>query len=164
MEQAHNSRIIQLYLPEQEGQAVPDHMKREQQTALKDLMQNSHFQPLNDNAGPYEVNLSIEDNRMVLRMRNARAEDLSILVLSLKPYRRIIQDYFLMIESYEKARRESGKEKLEAIDMGRRGLHDEGAHLLIERLKDKVDMDFETARRFFTLICVLHKNNIRMLR
>lgn len=129
---------------------------QEQETIIRDLLARGHFQPLNDNNGPYEITLSLEDNRLVIRTRNSRAQDLSMLVLAVKPYKRLIQDYYMMIESYEHARRHATREKLEAIDMGRRGIHNEGATLLRERLKDKIDMDFETARGFFTLICVLH--------
>ncbi|HEY8191938.1 MAG TPA: UPF0262 family protein [Alphaproteobacteria bacterium] len=138
-------------------------LQDERRAALADLLGNSHFQPRNDNCGPYALQISIEEGRLLLRMRNARHEELSMLVLSLKPYRRMIQDYFLMLESYDSARHHATREKLEAIDMARRALHNEGAELLIARMEDKIDMDFETARRLFTLICVLHRNNIRLL-
>lgn len=137
---------------------------KEREAALSDLLHQSHFQPRNDNYGPYAVQLSVEDSRLVLRMKNARAQELNALVLSLKPYRRLIQDYFLMLQSYEQARQHATREKLEAIDMARRALHNEGAELLISRLTDKIDMDFETARRFFTLICALDKTNVDMMR
>lgn len=139
-------------------------LEQEQEAALRDLAKLGHFQPLNDTHGPYDLTLSIEEHRLVVRMKNAKKDELSTLVLSLKPYRRLIQDYFLMLESYEKARHEAVCSKLEAIDMARRGVHNEAAELLIERLRDKIDMDFETARRFFTLICVLHKTNVNLLR
>ena len=99
---------------------------------------------------------------LVLRIRNTDGHDLPMLVLSLKPYRRVIEDYFLIIASYEEARRNGVLQKLETIDMARRGLHNEGAELLRERLADKIDMDFETARRFFTLICALHRNHVKL--
>jgi uncharacterized protein (UPF0262 family) len=162
MRAKQTNRIVKLHILEENSVVYPNHMERERETALKDLMQDSHFQPLNDNNGPYEVALSIEESRLVLRMKNAIDQELSILVLSLRPYRRIMQDYFMMISSYEQARKSSTQEKLEAIDMGRRGLHNEGAELLMERLKDKIDMDFDTARRFFTLICSLHRTGIRL--
>lgn len=159
------SRISALFISCEAGGAVlPDHMKREQQSALADLLHQSHFQPRNDNYGPYELSLSIEDARLVFRVKNAQAESLSALVLSLKPYRRLIQDYFLMLQSYEQARQHATREKLEAIDMARRALHNEGAELLISRLTEKIDLDFETARRLFTLICVLHRNASVLIR
>lgn len=138
-------------------------LRKEQELAINDLIRQSVFQPLNDNHAPYALRLSIEDGKLVIRMRNAQETDLSMLVLSLKPYRRLIQDYFLMLQSYEAARHHATREKLEAIDMGRRGLHNEGAELLIARLKNKIEIDFETARRLFTLICALHRNTIRLL-
>lgn len=139
-------------------------LEQEQEAALRDLARLGHFQPLGDDNGPYDLVLSIEENRLVMRITNAGGQELNTLVLSLKPYRRLIQDYFLMLESYERARHEAICSRLEAIDMGRRGIHNEGAELLISRLRDKIDMDFETARRFFTLICVLHKTNVSLLR
>lgn len=137
-----------------------NHLVKEQETALNDLVKDSFFQPENDNAGPYDVTLAIEDHRLVIYLKNANDEDLSTLILSLKPYKRLIQDYFLMIQSYEHARHEGNREKLEAIDMGRRGVHNEGAELFMERLKNKINMDFETARKLFTLICVLNKKEV----
>jgi uncharacterized protein (UPF0262 family) len=138
-------------------------LQDERRAALADLLGNSHFQPRNDNNGPYALQISIEEGRLVLRMRNARQEELNTLVLSLKPYRRMIQDYFLILESYENARHHATREKLEAIDMARRALHNEGAELLIGRMTEKIDMDFDTARRIFTLICVLHRGNARLM-
>jgi uncharacterized protein (UPF0262 family) len=118
---------------------------------------------LNDNAGPYGVTLSIAEGRLVMQMKNAQKEETPALVLSLSPYRRLIQDYFLMIESYEKARLSATREKLEAIDMGRRGLHNEGAELFKSRLEGKIELDFETARKFFTLICALHRSHFKLV-
>lgn len=130
----------------------------EQQRALEDLKRSSHFHPQNDNHGPYDIALSVVESRLVMEIRNAVGQDLNMLVLSLSPYRRLIHDYFMMIDSFEQARRGNISPcKMEAIDMGRRALHNEGADLLISRLQGKIDMDFETARRFFTLVCVLYK-------
>jgi uncharacterized protein (UPF0262 family) len=159
---AATSRIVSLDL----SGAVPDasgFLSAEQRQALTDLTHEGYFQPVNDAHGPYALGLTIEENRLVLRLKNAREENLPLLALSLQPYRRLIQDYFLMVQGYEESRRSATREKLEAIDMGRRGLHNEGANLLADRLKDKIDMDFETARRLFTLICVLHRNGGQFL-
>lgn len=158
------SRIAALTLPgDMDGAVVPNHMKREQQSALSDLLRQSHFQPRNDNNGPYALHLSIEEARLVFRMKNALEQDLNILAVSLKPYRRVVEDYFLMLQSYEQVRQHATSDKLEAIDMARRALHNEGAELLRSRLQDKIDIDFETARRLFTLICVLNKNAVRLI-
>ena len=142
--------------------STDDIKSSECQCALRDLASVSYFKPLNDNNGPYEVILAVEDHRLVIRTRNALEQDLMTHVLALRPWHNLIQDYFLMIESYEKARAHATREKLEAIDMGRRGLHNEGAELLMSRLKDKIEMDLDTARKFFTLICALHRTSARM--
>ena len=159
-EETGRIRHIEILEPEE---GLPEYLRKERRQALDDLVRIGNFSPRNDNHGPYEVTLAVEEARLVIRMRNARAAELSALVLSLKPYRRLIQDYFLMLESYERARLTETGEKLEAIDMGRRGLHNEGATLLMERLGNHVEMDFETARKFFTLICMLHKTNLRLV-
>jgi uncharacterized protein (UPF0262 family) len=152
---------IELDLPE-DG-PLPGYLSCERREALENLIGAARFQPHNDNSGPYAVRIGVQDGRLVMYMRNAEGGDLSTLVLSLTPYRRIIADYFLMLESYERARQTESAAKLEAIDMGRRGLHNEGAELLQQRLAGKVDMDFETARRFFTLLCVLNKGQMRLV-
>ncbi len=135
---------------------------RDHEMALNDLKHESLFQPTGDDNGPYDLTLSIEENRLVFQIRNDTGGDIPMLVLSLKPYKRLIKDYFLIVESYEKAVKDAGPSRLEAIDMGRRGLHNEGASLLLERLEDKITMDNDTARRLFTLICVLHAESARL--
>ncbi len=137
---------------------------RDRESALRDLEKGSYFQPAGDENGPYELLLSIEENRIVIRIMTHERIGLPMLVLSLKPYSRLIKDYFLIVQSYDEAIREGKPSRIEAIDMGRRGLHNEGAELLMERLKDKIEMDFETARRLFTLFCVLHAGKIHTLR
>ncbi len=153
---------IKLIYPHEEK--APVRMSNERDTAIADLIRESAFQPLNDNNGPYRLELSICNNYFVLQIKNANEEDLPAFMLSLSPYRRIVKDYFLMIEAYEKVRAEGIHSKLEPIDMARRGLHNEAADLLIERLKDKIEMDHDTARRLFTLICVLHLDQPRLWR
>lgn len=139
-------------------------IERDRMIALRDLKRGGHFVPFGDEAAPYDITLSIEENRLVFRMRNADQQDLPVLVLALKPYRRLIKDYFMIVRSYDEAVRNGNPSKIEAIDMGRRGLHNEGAELLIERLEGKIDMDHDTARRLFTLICVLHAGKAHILR
>lgn len=145
------------------GAASAGFMQHECTQALHDLKDHGHFQPINDNQGPYNIQLSLQNGYLVMDLQNTLTEPLQTLALSLRPYRRVIQDYFLMIRSYEEARLTAGPEKLEAIDMGRRGIHNEGARLFQERLEDKIEMDFETARKFFTLICVLHRTDINLM-
>lgn len=146
--------IADITLQYQSG-TPPAFMSHERTLALRNLRENAVFKPKGDEKAPYIVDLSIQDNRLIFELKNADKAPLPALVLSLKPYRRLIKDYFLMIESYEQMRSTGDRVKLEAIDMGRRGLHNEGAELMIERLADKIEMDLNTARGFFTLICVL---------
>ena len=133
---------------------------RDRETALRDLKSAETFNIIKDDNGPYALDLSIDENRLVFRITNAEREELPMLVLSLKPYARLIKDYFMIVRSYDDAIREGKPSRIEAIDMGRRGLHNEGAALLAERLEDKIAMDMDTARRLFTLICVLHEDRI----
>lgn len=159
------SRIARIVLQEPEcaQPASAGFMQHERTQALAQLEAQSYFQPVNDNHGPYDVRLSLQNGYLVMDLQNGETENLQTLALSLRPYHRIIQDYFLVIRSYEQARITAGPEKLEAIDMGRRGIHNEGARLLMERLEGKIEMDFETARKFFTLICVLHRTDISLM-
>lgn len=156
------SSIAHITLQEPGGESA-GFMQHERAQALQELTANAHFQPINDNHGPYDINLSLQNGYLVLDLENSAHQNLQTMALSLRPYHRIIQDYFMVIRSYEEARMTAGPEKLEAIDMGRRGIHNEGARLLMERLEDKIEMDFETARKFFTLICVLHKTDISLM-
>lgn len=157
------SRIRLVTLPETGDAFTHDPFHNERIAAVTGLIGNSHFQPLNDNAGPYALAMAIEEHRLVMRVSNSQEIELPTLVLSLTPYRRLIRDYFLTIESYEQARAAATREKLETIDMARRSLHNEGAELLSTRLNDKIDMDFETARRLFTLVCSLHRGKIALV-
>jgi uncharacterized protein (UPF0262 family) len=111
---------------------------------------------LDSEGGPYALHLSIQESRLVFDVRREDGTPLTAHLLSLTPFRRIVKDYFLICDSYYKAIRTSTPSQIEAIDMGRRGLHNEGSELLMERLKEKIEIDFDTARRLFTLICVLH--------
>lgn len=132
-------------------------LKNEKDIALKALTEGGLFQPVNAAApGPYDLSLSIQDGRLVMDLRGADGTRLPALVLSVKPYTRLVRDYFMLIESYETTRQSGTPCQLEAVDMGRRGLHNEGADLLMERLEGKITLDHDTARRLFTLICVLH--------
>lgn len=126
--------------------------------ALHDLQCDSFFLPHNDAIGGYSIILEKNSNKLIFNIKNRTGCALPLLVLSLTPYRRLIKDYFMIIQSYDDAMRQGYPERLQTIDMARRGLHNEGATLLQERLADKIEMDFVTARRLFTLICVLHTN------
>ncbi|HEY0901247.1 MAG TPA: UPF0262 family protein [Micavibrio sp.] len=156
------STIAQISLREAESEGT-SFMQHERAQALQELTRQALFQPVGDGHGPYTVTLSLQNGYLVLDIQNTRQENLQTHALSLRPYHRIIQDYFLIIRSYEEARLIAGPEKLEAIDMGRRAVHNEGAQMLMDRLEGKIEMDFETARKFFTLICVLHRTDISLM-
>jgi uncharacterized protein (UPF0262 family) len=128
----------------------------ERATAIADLLKDNQFTPASGRAGPFQLHLGIEENRLLMEIRSARDGSSETIVLPLAPFRRIVKDYFLVCESYYEAIRGKSLVQLEAIDVGRRALHDEGSALLIERLAGKVAIDHDTARRLFTLICVLH--------
>ncbi len=144
---------ITLHYPP--GHKGPSRMAGERDRALADLRENSVFQPLNDKNGPYRLDISLQEQRLVFETKNANNIVLPLLILSMKPYKRLMQDYFLMIESYERVRVEGTLQNLEPIDMARRGLHNEAAEMMRERLADKIAIDHDTARRLFTLVCAL---------
>lgn len=154
----NKSTISLVRLPDTDISHRTSIIEHDRQAAVHDLQAESFFKPLKNEQGPYTLTLSIQDNRLVIEMENALGEPVPMLVLSLKPYKRLIQDYFMIVSSYQDAMNDGKPSRIEAIDMGRRGLHNEGAELLIERLSDKIEMDFATARRLFTLICVLHES------
>lgn len=135
------------------GDATTD---RERRVAISDLLESNHFSPEGNAAGPYRVQLSIDDGRLTIDIRTEADEPVHAFLFSLGPFRGIFKDYFMICESYHEAVRDSSLAQIEAIDMGRRGVHNEGAELLRERFSGKIDVDFETARRLFTLIGALH--------
>jgi uncharacterized protein (UPF0262 family) len=137
------------------GRSSPD-IEHERAVAIYDLLEDNSFQPVEHEGGPYVLHLSIQENRLVFDIRERDGAPVMAHLLSLTPLRRIVKDYFLICDSYYKAIRSAAASQIEAIDMGRRGLHNEGSELLRERLKEKIEVDFDTARRLFTLICVLH--------
>lgn len=131
-------------------------VENERNVAIADLIDHNVFEPKCMVGGPYHVTLSIEDGRLVLGVFSPSQEKNAKVVLSVAPLRGIIRDYFMVCESYYDALKGSSCGKIEAIDMGRRGLHNEGSEMLIGILKDRIHVDFATARRLFTLVCVLH--------
>ena len=145
-------RLVHISISEMTANAEANLIDRDREIALRDLKLNNHFHPVDDNDGPYDLSLSIEENRLVFRIKNIKGDDLPMLVLSLKPYSRLIKDYFMIVQSYDDAVKNGNPSRIEAIDMGRRGLHNEGAEMLKDRLEEKIKMDFDTARRLFTLI------------
>jgi uncharacterized protein (UPF0262 family) len=149
-------RLIDVVLDDSIGRSTPD-VEHERAVAIFDLIEENRFRPLADEqGGPYKLKLSILDNRLVMQV--TRGDDTEVIthILSLTPLRRIVKDYYLICESYYDAIRSATPSQIEAIDMGRRGLHNEGSQTLLDRLSGKIEVDFDTARRLFTLVCVLH--------
>ncbi len=131
-------------------------VEHERKVAIFDLLEENEFSPSGSDNGPYHVQLGVEENRLILNVMTESGEGVAMIGLSLKSFRRVIKDYFLICESYFEAIKTKAPSQIETIDMARRGIHNEGAELLRERLIDKVEIDVDTARRLFTLICVLH--------
>ena len=153
---ASKQRLVAVTLDENSiGRSNPD-VEHERAVAIYDLLEENMFAPADHGGGPYALHLSIDGTRLVFDIRLENGDPVIAHLFSLAPLRSIVKDYFMICDSYYQAIRTATPDKIEAIDMGRRGLHNDGSHLLMERLKSKVDVDFDTARRLFTLICVLH--------
>jgi uncharacterized protein (UPF0262 family) len=153
---AMKRRLVAVTLDEESiGRSNPD-VEHERKIAIYDLLEINSFAPLGHDGGPYTLHLSINGNRLVFDIRLEDGTPVVAHLFSLSPLRRIVKDYYMICDSYYQAIRTATPDKIEAIDMGRRGIHDEGSRILMERLKDKVKVDMDTARRLFTLICVLH--------
>lgn len=156
MEASAKNRLISVTLDENSigrGSADQEH---ERAIAVYDLIEDNSFALAGHNGGPYALTISLVDAKLVFQIRDESGANVVTHILSLTPFRRILKDYFLICESYYAAIRTATPSRIEAIDMGRRGLHNEGAQLLAERLKGKIDTDPDTARRLFTLITALH--------
>jgi uncharacterized protein (UPF0262 family) len=138
------------------GRSTPD-VEHERAVAIFDLVEENSFHPVADEGeGPYRLKLSLVDAKLMFAVSREDGEPVVTHILSLTPFRRIVKDYFLICESYYAAIRSSTPSQIEAIDMGRRGMHNEGSQTLRDRLAGKIEVDFDTARRLFTLVCVLH--------
>ena len=149
------ARLADVTLDESIGRSTPD-VEHERAVAIFDLIEDNSFQPVGDDGGPYRLRLSLVDAKLVFSVTREDNEPVVTHILSLTPFRRVVKDYFMICESYYDAIRSSTPSQIEAIDMGRRGLHNEGSQTLMDRLAGKIEMDFDTARRLFTLVCVLH--------
>ncbi len=137
------------------GRGNPD-IEHERAVAIYDLLEENSFSVIGEDRGPYALDLSIQDKRLVFEVRDEGGEPVVTHILSLTPFRRIVRDYFLICESYFQMIKTASPSRIEAVDMGRRGIHNDGSRILMERLAGKIEVDFDTARRLFTLICVLH--------
>lgn len=148
-------KIIDLALDEHSVLRRNPDIEHERTIAITDLLADNYFAP-HGATGPFRLSLGIKDNRLVLDINDTGSQSVDQLVLPLTALRRHVKDYFTICESYYAALKRANPAQIEAIDMGRRGLHNEASELLRERLADRVEMDLATARRLFTLICVLH--------
>ncbi|EYR83387.1 MULTISPECIES: UPF0262 family protein [unclassified Shinella] len=155
MGQKGSFRLCDVVLDDTIGRATPD-VEHERAVAIFDLIEENSFEPIGHAGGPYRLNISLLDSKLVFAIRTEAGEAVATHILSLTPFRRIVKDYFLICESYYQAIRSATPSQIEAIDMGRRGIHNEGSQTLMDRLSGKIRFDFDTARRLFTLVCVLY--------
>jgi uncharacterized protein (UPF0262 family) len=152
----NKKRLVAVTLDEASIGRSNEDVEHEREVAIYDLLELNSFAPVGNDGGPYKLHLAVDGSRLVFDIRNEDDTPVVAHLLSLSPLRRIVKDYYLICDSYYAAIRTATPDKIEAIDMGRRGIHNEGSRILMERLKGKVTVDVDTARRLFTLICVLH--------
>ena len=131
-------------------------IEQERKVAIYDLLECNYFRPKGSTGGPYHLNLGVTENRLVIDIRLEDGRPHGRVILSLTPFRRVLKEYHQVCESYYAAIRDCPPSRIEAIDMGRRALHNDGSKVLIERLKGKIEVDSDTARRLFTLLSALH--------
>ena len=153
-DQHQDQRLERVELDEGSLASLSPEQDDERKVAIVDLIASNHFEPEGAADGPFRLKLSTQEARLALDISGPDYE--RRILLSLSPLRGVIKDYFLLCESYYAAVRNATTFQIEALDMGRRGLHNEGAALLMDRLRGKVGVDDDTARRLFTLICALH--------
>jgi uncharacterized protein (UPF0262 family) len=150
------SRLVAITLDERSTATSNANIEHEREVAIFDILEGNSFALEGRDDGPYALNLGIVEDRLVFTVGDETGAPLVTHMLSLTPLKRIMKDYFLVCESYYEAIRTAPPSRIQAIDMGRRGLHDEGSRVLLERLAGKITVDLDTARRLFTLICALH--------
>jgi len=152
----YSNSLIEITLDETIGRSTPE-VEHERAVAIFDLIDENSFFPVGDDkGGPYRLKLSVSEKRLIFDIYREDFQWVTKHILSLTPFKRIIRDYYLVCETYYDAIRTATPSRIEAIDMGRRGLHDEGSNTLLNRLNGKIEINFKTARRLFTLLCVLH--------
>ncbi|MAI49037.1 MAG: hypothetical protein CBB92_07630 [Flammeovirgaceae bacterium TMED32] len=151
-----SNRLIDVRLDDRNFVARNPEVEHERRVAVYDLLEDNFFRMVGTDNGPYALRLLRQESRLIFEITDDDGFHFAAIPLALSTFRKIIRDYFTVCESYYDAIKTASPSKIEAIDMGRRGLHDEGAELLKNRLRDFVEVDEGTARRLFTLICVLH--------
>jgi len=156
---ALTARLDRVVLEDEGSAMLSPFIDADRAQAVADLVAASHFQPLaaEQADGPFILRLSIRDGRLVFDVRDRDDAPIIAIVLAMGPFRGLVKDYQLLVDSHIMAVQEGREARIQAIDMGRRGLHNEGADLMRQRLAGKVEIDFDTARRLFTLVCVLHQ-------
>lgn len=150
------ARLYAIEVDEKSLQRNNANVEHERDVAIFDILDGNSFEVVGRDDGPYRLLLSVAEQRLMFVIGTEREEAVVTHILSLTPFKRIIKDYFMVCDSYYEAIRSAPPSKIQAIDMGRRGLHDEGSRILMERLEGKIAVDFDTARRIFTLISALH--------
>ncbi|WP_249694649.1 UPF0262 family protein [Stappia sp. WLB 29] len=156
MGQNNSARLVAVELDEDSIQRSTPDVEHERAVAIYDLIEENEFEPLGDDGGPYRLRLSLVEKRLVFLVEREEGDPVVTHILSLTPLRKVVKDYFLICESYFEAIKTATPSQIEAIDMGRRGVHNEGSRILMERLEGKIRVDMQTARRLFTLVCALH--------
>ena len=150
------SKLVSINLDSASIARANSNIEHEREVAIFDILEGNNFALEGRDDGPYTLNLSIVEDRLVFAVAQEGSEDTFTHVLSLTPLRRVLKDYFIVCDNYYQAIRTAPPSRIQAIDMGRRALHNEGSRVLVERLKGKITVDSDTARRLFTLICTLH--------
>lgn len=152
--------IVELNIDQDSLPATSPEMLHERRVAIFDLLEENEFKPVDSESGPYIVNIALQDgSRLIFDVNRSNGSDRGNFSMALQPFRRIIKDYFMICESYHNAIRTATSAQIEAIDMGRRGLHNEGSRLLTDSLRNHVEIEFNTSRRLFTLLCSLHRRS-----
>jgi uncharacterized protein (UPF0262 family) len=152
----HPNRLVHVVLEEKTPVRRRPEVEHERQVAIYDLIEENSFQPLGDWTGPYTLHLEMRGSQLAFDIRSEEGQGMVCVAIDVGDYYRLIRDYFLVCDSYFSSIKSSPPSKLETADMARRSLHNDGARLLMESLRGKIEIDFDTARRLFTLICVLH--------
>ena len=150
------ARLVEVELDEGSiSRSTPD-IEHERAVAIYDLIEDNEFEPVADEAGPYRLKLSLVEKRLIFAVSREDGTPVVTHMLSLTPLRKVVKDYFMICESYFEAIKTATPSQIAAIDMGRRGVHNEGSQILMDRLDGKIRVDMQTARRLFTLVCALH--------
>jgi uncharacterized protein (UPF0262 family) len=152
---SEEGRLVEIVIDESAAVRRSPEVAHERRVAIHDLIEQNSFRLVQGPAGPYRLRLRMEENRLIFEITSGQKGEPERVALPVQPFRRIIKDYFLVCETYYAAIKTAPPSRIEAIDMGRRGLHDEGSVMLGERLADRITIDHQTARRLFTLLCVL---------